>query len=48
MAQEKAQPGELAAAEGDHRHVGGEESVYHFTTLEALLNDFERDVTTWR
>ena len=33
---------------GDHRHVGGEESDYGFTTLEALLADFERDVTDWR
>lgn len=33
---------------GDHRHVGGEESIYAFTTLEALLADFERDVTDWR
>jgi hypothetical protein len=33
---------------GDHRHVGGEESAYGFTTLEALLADFERDVTDWR
>ena len=33
---------------GDHRHVGGEESGYDFTTLEALLADFERDVTNWR
>lgn len=33
---------------GDHRHVGGKESIYGFTTLEALLADFERDVTDWR
>ena len=33
---------------GDHRHAGGEESVYDFTTLDALLSDFERDVTNWR
>ena len=33
---------------GDHRHVGGAESDYDFTTLEALLADFERDVTDWR
>ncbi len=30
---------------GDHRHAGGLESAYGFTTLEALLADFERDVT---
>lgn len=33
---------------GDHRHVGNEESDYEFTTLEALLDDFESDVTNWR
>ena len=33
---------------GDHRHAGGDESDYDFTTLEALLADFERDVTNWR
>jgi len=39
---------------GDHRHLcsreyaGGVESAYNFTTLEALLADFERDVTNWR
>lgn len=33
---------------GDHRHVGGEESNYDFTTLETLLADFERDVSNWR
>ena len=33
---------------GDHRPAGGDESVYDFTTLEALLADFERDVTNWR
>ena len=33
---------------GDHRHADDRESVYDFTTLEALLADFERDVTDWR
>ncbi len=33
---------------GDHRHVGGDEATYVFTTLDALLADFERDVTNWR
>jgi hypothetical protein len=28
--------------------MGGKESDYGFTTLEALLADFERDVTDWR
>lgn len=30
---------------GDHRHWGGEESPYDFTTLEALLADFEHGVS---
>jgi hypothetical protein len=29
---------------GDHRHCGGNESSYNFTTLDQLLDDFERDV----
>ena len=33
---------------GDHRHVGEVESDYEFSTLDALLADFERDVTNWR
>lgn len=33
---------------GDHRHWGTEESDYDFTSLEALLADFERDVSNWR
>ena len=33
---------------GDHRHCGDDEDNYLFTTLEALLADFERDVTNWR
>lgn len=32
---------------GDHRHMGGREEAYHFTTLEQLLADFERDVNEW-
>jgi hypothetical protein len=33
---------------GDHRHVGEREEDYVFTTLEALLTDFECDVEAWR
>ncbi|MDP2810929.1 MAG: DUF6516 family protein [Rhodocyclaceae bacterium] len=33
---------------GDHRHAGGVEAAYDFTSLEDLLADFERDVTNWR
>lgn len=29
---------------GDHRHVDGREAPYAFSTLEQLLDDFERDV----
>ena len=32
---------------GDHRHLGGQEEDYLFTTLEQLLNDFERDIADW-
>ena len=32
---------------GDHRHVGGREEDYGFTTLEKLLEDFQRDVENW-
>jgi len=33
---------------GDHRHVDEREEAYAFTTLDALLADFERDVENWR
>lgn len=29
---------------GDHRHVGGRELPYQFTSLEALIEDFFADV----
>ncbi len=29
---------------GDHRHVGEKETSYAFSTLEQLLDDFERDI----
>jgi Family of unknown function (DUF6516) len=32
---------------GDHRHVGGRETVYAFVSVEQLLDDFERDVENW-
>lgn len=32
---------------GDHRHINGQESPYIFSTIEQLLEDFERDVVTW-
>lgn len=32
---------------GDHRHLGDLEEDYTFTTLERLLDDFERDMANW-
>lgn len=36
------------AGKGDHRHIGGVEEPYAFTTPEELLNDFWTDVDRWR
>ncbi len=33
---------------GDHRHIAGVEQPYSFSSLDALLADFEADVTNWR
>jgi hypothetical protein len=33
---------------GDHRHIGDKEEGYLFTTIEQLLDDFERDIADWR
>lgn len=32
---------------GDHRHVGGKEHGYVFTTPEQLIADFQRDIERW-
>src|SRR5438105_9083837 len=32
---------------GDHRHSGGAETVYAFTTADRLMADFEADVMRW-
>ena len=32
---------------GDHRHFGGSESDYSFTTPEALVAAFEKDIARW-
>jgi hypothetical protein len=32
---------------GDHRHFGGEERAYAFTTPEKLLADFQRGISRW-
>lgn len=29
---------------GDHKHIGGEERAYHFTTAEQLVADFLAEV----
>jgi len=35
------------AGKGDHRHVGGTEGMYTFTTPEQLIADFQRDIERW-
>lgn len=35
------------AGKGDHRHFGNHESVYLFTTPDALLAAFEHDIARW-
>lgn len=32
---------------GDHRHFGGIESAYVFTTPEKLVADFQNDIVRW-
>jgi hypothetical protein len=32
---------------GDHRHFGMKEGAYAFTTPDALLADFQRDIARW-
>ena len=32
---------------GDHRHYGGKESKYAFSTPEKLIADFQRDIARW-
>lgn len=32
---------------GDHRHFGGAESDYTFTTPEQLIADFQKDIARW-
>ena len=33
---------------GDHRHIGGSESDYVFSSLDRLLADFRADVENWK
>jgi Family of unknown function (DUF6516) len=35
------------AGKGDHRHFGGKESSYAFSTPENLVADFQRDTARW-
>ena len=35
------------AGKGDHRHFGGKESNYAFSTPENLVADFQRDIARW-
>ena len=32
---------------GDHRHYGGKERDYAFSTPEKLIADFQRDIKRW-
>ncbi len=32
---------------GDHRHCGGKESAYVFSTPEQLIADFQKDIVRW-
>jgi len=35
------------AGKGDHRHVGGKERAYAFTTPDQLIADFQQDIARW-
>jgi len=35
------------AGKGDHRHFGGKEGNYTFSTPEKLIADFQRDIARW-
>lgn len=35
------------SGKGDHRHFGTQEFAYHFTTVDALLADFQADIKRW-
>lgn len=34
-------------SKGDHRHFGGNETDYVFTTPDKLIADFQRDIARW-
>jgi hypothetical protein len=35
------------AGKGDHRHFGGKENAYVFTTPAQLIADFQNDIARW-
>src|SRR3990167_5220071 len=35
------------AGKGDHRHFGGTERAYRFTTPDKLIADFQSDIERW-
>ena len=35
------------SGKGDHRHFGGKEGHYAFSTPEKLIADFQRDIARW-
>lgn len=34
--------------QGDHKHLGKDRIPYEFSTAQALINDFWKDVDQWR
>ena len=35
------------AGKGDHRHFGGKQARYDFSTPDKLIADFQRDIARW-
>jgi len=35
------------SGKGDHRHFGGKESIYAFSTPDQLIADFQEDIERW-
>ena len=35
------------SGKGDHRHYGGREGKYFFSTPEKLVADFQKDIARW-
>lgn len=38
---------DIESGKGDHRHSGGKERKYAFTSVEQLIADFQRDIERW-